>query len=193
MRRHRRVVALIGIALLCAACGGGGRSVPLRFTKAWATGRVDLAPPRNTGQPVTIALRLGDAAAFAKEFQLAPPRSFPCQQVSLLFRSSPSSPPQVLWTRWADSSTIWSSEPQVCLHAGLETQWHVLIVRERGDLPLDVDGQLVLVTGGSSNTTPEIAVRISRVPKSPAEIARAAGGEVNAFVAAESQWVSLRP
>jgi hypothetical protein len=164
------------LVLVAAACD---QQAPLRFDKTWVAGEMTAARRDANSTAVTIQLRLGDAEAFGKEFHIRPPLGFQCQNVRLVYRNTPQSDPRILTTQWSHSGWLHTSEPQVCLHRGVDWQWQVLLAHERGELPLDLDGRLVLITGEEPNPREEIAVVVLRRELQPTEAAR-------------SEWVPLR-
>ncbi|HEX8616220.1 MAG TPA: hypothetical protein VF911_01430 [Thermoanaerobaculia bacterium] len=189
----KRLSALL-IAVLLLACGRwGSHELPLRFTKAWVTGTAEVARSGEQGIPVTVRLRLGDVEAFAREFQIREPFALPCQNVRLLYRPDPKAAPRVLQPRWSHAGPLWSDEPNVCFHASVEWVWRVLIVERRGELPLDVNGRLVLVTGESSAATDgEISIVVLRQRSAPEDFAPSSNGDpVERFIVARSQWLPL--
>ncbi len=174
-------------------CGQWGvRDVPLQFTKKWVGGDAQFGRRDASGGPVTIRLRLANAEAFANEFNTRAPFGLTCHEVRLLYRNTPDAAPKFLTTRWADSTVIWSPYPQVCLYAGLESSWNLLIVRERGELPLDIDGRLVLVSGAQDESRAEVAVTLLRIRRSSEDFDREGREGLGPFIVARSQWLPLR-
>ena len=183
---------LLLLLLLLGDCGPlGARRIPLQFTKTWVAGEAELARAGANGVPVTIRIRLGDPEAFAREFNLREPVALPCQQVRLLYRNTPQSAPQVLQPKWSHAGALWSDTPELCFHSGIEWVWRVLIAGERGDLPLDVDGRLVLISGEKEIAKAEIAVVVLRIPRSTEDFNRYFGEGMDAFILARSQWLPL--
>lgn len=180
------------LALLLAACDGWGtRLVPLQFTKPWVAGTADVARRGDHGVPVDVHLRLGDADAFLREHHLDNPIiAFPCHKVRLLYRSSPRET-RVLQPRWSHAPELWSDNPEICFQTSADWNWRVLIVPKRGELPLDVDRRLVLVTGEELTDTSEIAVAVLRKPRSEDYNNAPEGDPVLRFVVAQSQWIRL--
>lgn len=194
-KRHERTVkrlSLLLVFLVIADCGPlGSRKVPLRFTKTWVAGEAEVDRARANAVPVTIRIRLGDRAAFAKEFNLREPFALPCQQIRLLYRHTPQSAPQFLQPKWSHAGALWSDAPQLCFQASVEWTWHLLIAGERGDLPLDVDGRLVLISGEKESSQAEVAVVVLRIPWSSEDFNQQFSEGFDAFTLARSQWLPL--
>lgn len=189
----KRLSLVLLVVLLADGCDRWStRQVPLQFSRKWVTGEAEVARPDANGIPVTIRLRLSDADAFGKEFQIREPFVLPCQRVRLIYRNTPQSAPQVLQTKWSHAGHLWSEDPELCFHSSVEWVWRVLIARERGELPLDVDGRLVLISGEKRASTEEIAIVVLRQPRSREDfIQQADGDEVDRFVLTRSQWLPL--
>jgi hypothetical protein len=186
--KHSPLILLFLIFLGCKQWRTN--EVRLQFTKKWVTGEAEVSRDKN-GIPVTIHLRLGDAETFGKEFNIREPFALPCQQVRLLYRNTPQSTPEILQPKWSHAGPLWSYEPELCFHVSVECVWRVLIGRERGTLPLDVNGRLVLISGGKVASPGQIAVILARKPETPEDFARAIRGDVDHFVVARSQWFTL--
>jgi hypothetical protein len=180
------------LLLLVLSCGQwGAHTVPLQFTTKSFTGEAAVERPDANGIPVTIHLRLGHPEAFGNDFNLSPMVGFPCQEIRLLYRRTPQSAPRFLQTEWADHSVMWSEHPQVCLNVGIEAVWRVSIARERGELPLDVDGRLVLITHEEQTSAEEISVVVIRIRRSSEDFDKESREGIDAFVVARSQWLPL--
>lgn len=184
---------MFSLLLLVLSCGQlGAHRVPLQFTKKSFAGEANVERPGAKGTPVTIHLRLGDPEVFGTDFNLSPMAGFPCQEIRLLYRKTPQSAPRFLQTEWADHSVMWSEHPQVCLNVGIEAVWRVSIARERGELPLDVDGRLVLITREEQTSAEEIAVVVIRIRRSSEDFDREFREGIDTFIVTRSQWLPLR-
>ena len=186
--------SLLILALLLMGCGQWRtHDVPLQFTKKWIAGVAEVSAPDANGVNVTIRVRLADAEAFANEFNIEPPHGFPCQNIRLIYRHTHRSAPRALRTGRTDSSRLWTSEPEVCLHGGLESAWRVLVARGRRDLEQDINDPVVLISDAGSEASEEIAIEVLRKRTAPADFIQPENGDpIDRFVIARSQWLPLR-